>query len=61
MVLNRIDTILVIAHKYNDILYAITTEEFMISKRNILLILYSTINPQMFPFQDFFDERHYIE
>ena len=61
MVLNRIDTILVIAHKYNDILYAITTEEYKISKRKILLILYSTINPQMFPFQDFFDERHYIE
>ncbi len=48
--------LLVIARKFNDILYAFSTEEWRRSDYRILLILTQNIDCKSYPFQDRFDE-----
>ena len=51
------NTLLVIAFKYNDILYALSTEEYKQSVYKKLLIIYAERKrPEDFPCQDLFDE-----
>ncbi len=54
--------IIVIAFKYNDILYALGTSEFREATFRKLVIFYITgRNPKDFPLQDIFDEVEYIK
>ena len=54
--------ILVVAFKYNDILYALGTSEFQASTYKKLVIFYiNGRNPKDFPLQECFDEVEYIQ
>lgn len=54
-------TILVIAFKYNDILYSLATEEYKSCDYRKLLIVYASgKNPDNFPCQNLFDEVLHI-
>ena len=54
--------IIVIAFKYNDILYALGTSEFREATFRKLVIFYITgRNPKDFPLQDIFNEVEYIK
>lgn len=55
------DEALVVAYKYNDILYAICTDEVVNSRKKKLLIIHnSNRNPKDYPAQAFFDEVKYL-
>jgi hypothetical protein len=46
---------IVIANKFNDIIYSISTPEFIETKHNILILCYTyNMTPNFFPFQDKF-------
>lgn len=50
-------TVLTIAFKFNDILYAINTEEWKKAEKHKLIIFYNdTVPGTQFPFQELFDE-----
>lgn len=54
--------ILVVAFKYNDILYALGTSEFQASTYKTLVIFYiNGRNPKDFPLQECFDEVEYVQ
>ncbi len=59
--MKKIQTILVVALKYNDILYALSTEEFEAAKEKKLLIIYANGKmPEKFPCQEFFTSVCYF-
>lgn len=55
-------SILVVAFKYNDILYSLGTSEFQEAEYKKLVIFFvEGRNPEDFPFQDAFDEVEYVK
>ena len=53
--------LLVVAHKFNDIYYAISLPEWADSARKTLIIVTNRLDQSNFPMQDMFDEIHCIK
>lgn len=56
MLQENINTMIVLARKYNDIYYAIASEEWIKYDKHILLIVPNRSPAQSFPYINFFDE-----
>lgn len=54
--MDEVDTLLVIARKFNDIFYAISTSEWTRFKRRVLVIFANNGFSEQFPFQEMFDD-----
>ncbi|MDU1889048.1 MAG: hypothetical protein E6767_00035 [Dysgonomonas sp.] len=54
-------TVLVIAFKFNDIIYSLNTNEYKLSDKSYLVILYNNIDPNFFPYTDCFDKVYNIK
>jgi hypothetical protein len=56
-----LEKIVVIAFKFNDILYASCTPEFQVANRRVIIILADKLAREKFPYLDLFDEVHYYQ
>lgn len=52
--------ILVIAFKFNDVIYSLSTSEYRCAKIRHLIILYNNVNPECFPYISSFDKVYFI-
>ena len=53
--------ILVIAFKFNDIIYSLSTTEYQCAKIRYLIILYNSVNPEDFPYISCFDKVYFVK